>query len=224
MRRNLEDQIIALAYGELEGAEAEALRERIERDPTLRREHEAYRRQAELLEAVPAVPAPALSTERLRAAVLEQTLRRQRTLPVRFGLAAVAAGALTFVFVQRIAPTEEPSPLAERTAVVALQDLPAPHEWVPSLIGDLQPSAPVRRAAEPPSVGQARSDARREPSRRSTRPERLRNVFPQPEAPAAAKASAASGAAPEAGETVIIVQDGGKAIEMEGTQGVAFGG
>ncbi len=227
MKRKLEELIIALAYGELEGAEAESLLEQISQDPELRREYEAYRKQAELLNAVPPPPAPSFCSERLRDAVFQQTIRKQRALPALGVIGAVAAGLLTFVVVQQIATSTRSAPIADETPVVALQDLPAPHEWVPSLIEDIQGSV-GSGTAEPTTKVDVAPPVAKQPA-----PAQRANKKRTPAAPTRSAPSNESAATPDSlnepsppaeDETVVILEDGGKAIEMEGTEGVAFGG
>lgn len=221
MKRRIEDQILLLAYDELDGDEAEALKRRIDADPALRELYEEHLRVRQATHAVPEPPPPLLSSERLRERILSESVTRRK---VGWGWASLGAGAaltgaLAYLLLIGPAKSEKDDALTHRPVLtVALNDLPAPHEWVPSLIHDISvEAAPLDQRG----VGQT-SQTSRTGQTGQTRPTR-RKAITQP-AQNAAQGAVSQSAPDEEEPTVVVVGADGRAVELEGTDGVAFGG
>lgn len=75
MRKRIEEELAKLAFGEIEGANAQELERQAKADPEAGRTYETYRRMKEELRSLSdAVPADQLSKERLREAILTRGL------------------------------------------------------------------------------------------------------------------------------------------------------
>jgi hypothetical protein len=224
MKRRIEDQILLLAYDELDASEAQALFQRIEADPALRALYEEHLRIRRATRGVPVPPAPLLSSERLRERILSESFARRKGGWGWMSLGAGAALAGAFAYLMFIAPTDsrDDNALTQRPGLtVALNDLPAPHEWVPALIGDIDaeaaPISPTGQTGRTGRTGQVRT-----PEASIARPAH--------EASIAGPAQDATKGAMEQGDpeaeppTVVVIGANGRAVEVEGTDGVAFGG
>lgn len=221
MKRRTEDQILLLAYGELEPAEAEALTKRLEADPALRALYEEHMRVRKATRAVPPPPAPSLSHERLRERILCESVPRGAAgwgWAFAGGGVALAAvlGILSANLPLSVRDDRVSTPRPDLT--VALTDLPAPHEWVPSLIRDIPKEQPTVAPSNEPS-----------PSRRNTAPharaagKSAETAVTQP-GKDAAKGAVRGDEAIQEEPTVVVVGANGRAVELEGTGGVSFGG
>lgn len=225
MKKRIEDQILLLAYGELDAGEAEALTRRIEADPALRALYEEHARVRDATRAVPEPPAPSLSSERLRERILsESATRRTAGWGWAFAGGGVALAGVLAVLAANlpVGSGEDNLTPQQPTLTIALHDLPAPHEWVPALIDDIseqpQPEAasdrpaPLGRSHDPAAESHREDEAGVVPETAVTQP-----------ATDATKGAVGDDMGP--GEaTVVVIGANGSAVEFEGTDGVAFGG
>jgi hypothetical protein len=126
-----------------------------------RRELELLREAREGLQALRDVPAPQLSVERLRDAVLKAEMR-QRATGFRWKLVTAPAGlALAVVAFLALRPEPEPSPMVAAVAESAPVAQPAPPP-------DALPSAPeIVAQAEPPAQPGPQAAARPSPEPRA---------------------------------------------------------
>jgi len=225
MKKRIEDQILLLAYGELDASEAEALTRRIEADPALRALYEEHARVRDATRIVPEPPAPSLSSERLRERILNESATKRTTgWGWAFAGGGIALAGVLGILTANLpaGPGEDTLTPQQPTLTVALHDLPAPHEWVPALIDDIseeqQPEAPSdrpapqRRSNESPAESHSDDEARVVPE----------TAVAQPARDAAKGAVGDDTDAHDA--TVVVIGANGNAVEFEGTDGVAFGG
>lgn len=224
MKRRIEDQILLLAYDELDGNEVEALKRRLEADPALRELYEEHLRVRQATHAVPAPPPPLLSSERLRERILSESVTRRKIGWgwASLGAGAALAGALAYLLMAGPADSEKDDDLTQRPVLtVALNDLPAPHEWVPSLINDISVEAvPLDRRG----AGQTdRTTRTGQTGKTAQTGQTRRKAITQP-AQNAAQGAVSQSAPDEEEPTVVVIGANGRAVELEGTDGVAFGG
>jgi len=229
----IEEQVVLLAYGELDAGEAEVLSRRIEADPALRALYDKHLRVREATRAVPPPPAPSLSTEQLRERILSGSVRKRGAgWGWAFAGAGVSlAGVLAFLTAS-LSPDLQVGGISTRkpTLTVALNDLPAPHEWVPSLINDISSGRVKPVVVDRPHAATAYGAGTGVSSKRAVDQQRKGSpaVEPSPLTPTLShrgRVGVRAVSDEDATElTVVVVSQNGRAMELEGTDGVAFGG
>ncbi|RYG25033.1 hypothetical protein EON82_08650 [bacterium] len=108
------DDLLRLAFGELSADAAQAVEAQAAADPAARRELEACRDLRAGLQHLPPPPPDGLSTERLRAAILDRELKTRRPsfVPLAWAPMALAAIAAVVLFV-RPASQSDPTIVAQ---------------------------------------------------------------------------------------------------------------
>ncbi|MCW5946500.1 MAG: hypothetical protein KIT74_05660 [Fimbriimonadales bacterium] len=121
--KHLEEMMIRFAYGELDGHEVTKAEELLATSDEARRIYDIYAIAAGGMKRLPEAPAPQLSSERLREAILSREIRGSGAKPWTWaGTAAsiVAAGALAvYVFL----PGESTVSPSDSNTVVAVRDI-----------------------------------------------------------------------------------------------------
>lgn len=224
MKRRLEEQILLLAYGELDEATAQVVLRRIQENPSLRAIYEEHLRVREATRALPPPPPPSLGSEQLRERILNDSIPRRRAgWSWAFAGGCAALAGMLAILTANLPTGQDTSDSTEKPALtVALNDLPAPHEWVPALVQDIPNEKPgAQPSAETPSP---QSTLKKQPT--SQRANQVGTKSPEATVVQPAQ-DAAKGALEKDGDeasTVIVVGANGSAVEFEGTDGVAFGG
>lgn len=116
-----EDELIELAFGELDGARAEELRSECSCDPKARQALSDYQEMREALRCLKDIPEMQMSSERLRDAILKEGLKPHRAPWFNWNLLAwpaaaclmVAIGVNTVHRLQGSAPSAEPMIVAK---------------------------------------------------------------------------------------------------------------
>lgn len=115
MKRNDEDKLIELAFGELTAEEAEQLRACASSDPKLARTLSQYSEMREGLACLKEIPEMQLSCDRLRDAILAGGLKEPRSIGWNWVGVPIALAAVAFVItlaVKRPLPTMPPVAVA----------------------------------------------------------------------------------------------------------------
>jgi len=108
------DDLLRLAFGELSADAAQSVEAQAAADPEARRELEAYRDLHVGLQHLPPPPPDGLSTERLRAAILDRELKTHRPAFAAFAWAPMALAAVAAVlFLSHRAPSGDPTIVAD---------------------------------------------------------------------------------------------------------------
>jgi hypothetical protein len=146
------DDLLRLAFGELSADAAQSVEAQAAADPAIRRELEAYRNLRAGLQHLPPPPPDGLSTERLRAAILDRELKTRRPAFGAFAWAPVALAAVAaFVFFSRSAPQGSPT-------IVADTDGPSYKTYIKAPTFTAQKPVAIQKAnVVPPSVKQVAS-------------------------------------------------------------------
>lgn len=157
MKHRYEDDLAMLAFGELPEAEAEPLRQIIEKDPEAASVYATYRDMAGGLKLLP-VPEHQLSTERLRDAILNQDLKQRSKAPFWQWLwGPIAVGAAAYLFMSFVNSGNRPliptpgsdKPILVDSGTPDLAQVNPPsnlHVTMPE--GSAVPSGPSQRTAE----------------------------------------------------------------------------
>lgn len=166
--KHLEEMMIRFAYGELDEHEVSKAEELIATSDEARRIYDIHAIAAGGIKRLPEAPAPQLSSERLREAILSREIRVSGARPWTWaGTAAsiVAAGALAvYVFLpgeSTVSPSESNTVVAVRDAVdnpstierfdepVSAAAAESIHERVPETKVVAEKSAPIRKRPQP---------------------------------------------------------------------------
>lgn len=139
MRRNDEDRLIELAYGELSPQEAEQLRASAENDPRLAATLRSYCEMREGLSALKEVPEMQLSCDRLRDAILAGGLKEPRFQGWSW-LAAPALVAAAFGITLLVRRPATVLPLG--TSIAQVDTKSAPVELSPE-VGSFNATSPL---------------------------------------------------------------------------------
>jgi anti-sigma factor RsiW len=143
--KQLEEKIIALAYGELDSSEVEQVRSAIADSEDAARLFEEFRSCRDAMSLLPAAPSASLGTERLRQRILSRTLRRPA---LRWGwacgAAAVAASMFAaFYFVNRSQTSSDLPMHVSNPGIVA--DNSRRTAAAPAIQKNVEPMAPIEK-------------------------------------------------------------------------------
>ncbi|GEM_PF-3389830 len=143
--KQLEEKIIALAYGELDSNEIEQVRSTIANSADAAQLFEEFKSCRDAMSLLPAAPSASLGTERLRQRILSRTLRRPA---LRWGwaggAAALAASVFAaFYFVNRTQTSPyAPMPVSNPGIVADNSHRAAP---TPAIEKTVEPTAPIEK-------------------------------------------------------------------------------
>ncbi|MGI8923095.1 MAG: anti-sigma factor family protein [Fimbriimonadales bacterium] len=232
--KRFEQELIEFAFGEAEPSSE--LRDHMTDCETCAHELAVYRTSATVLRALPAAPEPALSSDRLRQAILSRELRPGRPAWVaRFGFAgAVAAAGLSLWIAVGRGPSDFDAPSSGHVAVAPVDEaadvgtgpiiIPeatpklevTPPRTIDNLVGGGEPKKASRPAAR---HGRRIRSVEREPRMEelmAVATGGLESAVDMSEAPASVTPSSAS-------EVIVIQPAAGEAIERPSND-VSIGG
>lgn len=123
MKRNDEDKLIDLAFGELTAEEAEQLRASASSNPKLARTLSEYSEMREGLACLKEIPEMQLSCDRLRDAILAGGLKEPRSIGWNWVGVPIALAALAFVVTLAVKRPQPTLPPVAVTTPVESRDL-----------------------------------------------------------------------------------------------------
>jgi hypothetical protein len=234
--KRFEDQVIGLAYGELDAAQAARVSEHVATCASCAGELALFKVAAEGARAGVEPPAPSLSNERLRQAILSSELKDARPWTWRVGLGGAALAGLAAVWVFVVSrptvsqPVVSPPMYAERsnpqTVPVPPEALGPPVAEPRSDTGFASASTPVPEGRRIGAKGRREEGTQAPVSITAPRPE-VAALLAMSDAAAlnAADAFAEEPVEPAVSKEIVVIKPGSPgATEVKAPNDVAIGG